>query len=105
MITLETYITLSKNSHSVLGLFSAIYMHAMLKSVSSALMSLLSAQLPHLTAYSKLDDLTFSMFNTELSGLPWWSVAKILCPQGRGPGLIPGQKIRSHTLELTVCML
>ena len=45
-------------------------MPVMLESVSSALTSLLSAQLPHLTAYSTLGGLTFSMFKTELLGLP-----------------------------------
>ena len=105
LITLETYISLSENSHPVLWLFSAIYMPVMLESVSSALTSLLSAQLPHLTAYSTLGGLTFSMFKTELLGLPGGPWLWFCAPKAGGPGLIPGQKIRSHTLELTVCML
>lgn len=54
LVTLEPYITSSKNSHSVLWLLSTICMHVLPKSVSSVLTSLLSAQLPYPAAYSTL---------------------------------------------------
>ena len=37
-------------------------------------------------------------------GLPGGSVAKTPCSQCRGPGLIPGQGIRSHRLQPRVPM-
>ena len=35
----------------------------------------------------------------------WWSRAKTLCSRCMGPGLTPVWGVRSHMLQLTVCML